>query len=368
MKLEIKTSELGKALQIVQGLTSTKSTLPILSNILLETTGKNLVLTTTDLEVAIAHTVIPEVVHEEGSLTIPGKKLYDAIREMPEGVINISVKKGNTATVQYNTINFKLVGLPKEEFPKIPTIKEKESIGLPQKMLLEMIEKTSFAVSKDETRYVLNGVLIEIKQNTLKLVATDGRRLAHIRREIKNTKKIAAKVIVPIKTIQEVSKLLSPDKEEEISIGIDKNHLIFQLQQTTIITRLIEGEFPNYEQVLPKEAKEKIEIDREDFIRGLKRANIFTTQDSQAIRLEVSKNKMVISKTTPELGQITEEVATTYTGPADLSIGFNPEYLLDVLKHLPDKIIKFEITAADKPGVIRLGEEYIYIVLPMQLV
>ncbi len=226
-----------------------------------------------------------------------------------------------------------------------------------------MLSLTNFSMSHDETRYVLNGTLFLFKEKTLTLVATDGRRLAFIKKEFPNIENINKEFIVPFKATLELNRVLK--EEGTLRASLASNQVLFELDGTSIISRLIEGEFPNYEQVIPKEAKEKIKISREDFLQAAKRTGLFTTQDSQSIKLELFKNKMVVSKNSPNIGEAHEEIDIDYKG-AELVVGFNPVYLTEVLKVLSLDEIEFELISGDKPGVIRT-KEYLYLVLPMQL-
>jgi len=343
---------------------SSKNTMPILSNILLEAKKDSVGITATDLDMGIS-TTMPVKPDIEGAITIPAKKFMDIIKELPDsGDISISSKKNNIVTVECGKIVFKIVGLPKTEFPQPPAIKNKDEINLSQKFLKDMIALTVFAVSRDETRYVLNGVLLVMSGKAVKLVATDGRRLAVVERALPQETTIEKKIIIPTKTIQELNRLL--EEEGDVRILFDENQIFFDLGNAVIISRLIEGEFPNYEQVIPKEVKEKIMIDRAAFIAAAKRAMIFTNQDSMAIKLDISKNKMAISKNTPYMGEVREEVGVSYKGK-DLTVGFNPNYIVEVLKNIDSKEIGLELADNDKPGAIRVGTEYVYVVLPMQI-
>ena len=364
MKFKTDKAQLLKITQKVQNAISSKATLPILSNILLELQGNLLKITATDLDIGISSTIEikPE---DEGAITLPAKKFIDIIKELPDSQeISFSTKKNNVATIECNKILFKIIGLPKDEFPQSPEFKNKNTITLPQKFLKNMIAITAFAVSKDETRYVLNGVLLTIKNKTIKLVATDGRRLAVMEKKLQGETTINEQVIIPTKTIQELNRLLG--EEGEVKILFDENQVLFDLGGTLIVSRLIEGDFPNYEQVIPKEVKEKVVVERNAFLSAAKRASILTNQDSIAIKMDISKNRMAISKNTPYMGEVKEELSVVYKG-RDISVGFNPGYIIEVLKNIDSNTVEFELADNDKPGVIRLGSEYVYVVLPMQI-
>ncbi len=367
MKIKCEKETLLNGIQAVYNTTTLKSTLPILSNILLETKKEKIKLTATDLDIGITNDVDVKT-EMEGAVTIPAKRFFDIIKELPQDKeITISAKKNNIIHIECENLFFKLIGLPKEEFPKLPEFKDKDTIVISQPLLKKMLTMTSFSMSYDQTRYVLNGILFIIGPKTLKLVATDGRRLATIEKEVslpKEFEKNPKKAVIPTKAVAELLRALGNDREAKIVFN--ENQVLFNLGQTTIISRLVEGEFPNYEQVVPKEVKDKLRLGRENFLLAVKRASILTSQESQAIKLELFRDKLVVSKVTPELGESREEVSADYKGP-ELVVGFNPSYLIEVLKNLDKPDAELELTSPDKPGVIRTGDGYIYVVLPMQI-
>jgi len=338
--------------------------LPILSNILVEATADNLILTTTDLDIGIVST-IPVKPSIAGAITIPAKKFSDIIKELPDSeAISISVKKNNLVTIDCEKSSFKIMGLPKEEFPQLPEFKDKDSVTLQQKKLRAMLKLTSFAISHDETRYVLNGILVVIKPTFIRLVATDGRRLAMMEDKIQLPKTLERKFIIPTKTINELDRTLGDDGE--VKIFFSDNQIFFDTGSTRIVSRLIEGEFPNYEQVIPKESKDKIAVPRAKFLAAIKRVALFTNPESMAVKVDVARDKVVLSKSAPYLGEARVEIEADYKGK-EMSVGFNPDYLTDHLKCTDQETIYLELVDPDKPGVIRIGSEYVYVVLPMQI-
>lgn len=364
MKIDVSKTALLKSITSVQNAISLRSALPILSNILLETAKDGLSVVGTDLDIGIISTV-PVNITTPGSITVPAKRFVDIIKELPDANISISIKKNNMVHITCENAQFKIMGIPKDEFPKLPEFKDKDTIKLSQSLFKSMLNMTAFAMSRDETRYILNGVYMVIKKNFLRMVATDGRRLALIEREIELEKSIEKNLIIPAKAIQELIRNLKD--EGDIRIAFGGNQVMFDLGDPVIISRLIEGEFPNYEQVIPKEAKDKVVVDRAGLLLATKRVGLLTTQDSQAVKLDIEKDKMVISKNSPDIGEATEEIAVNYSG-SPLSIGFNPNYIIDVLKNLNEQTVGFELQDPEKPGVIRTKEKYVYVVLPMQLV
>ncbi|MDD5465604.1 MAG: DNA polymerase III subunit beta [Candidatus Omnitrophica bacterium] len=363
MKFKVEKTNLVNAIQAVQNIITTKSALPILSNILIDVQLGMVKLTATDLDIGIT-CVIPVDMQEPGAITIPAKRFSDIIKEFPSDIINVGTKKNNQVLVDSDMCQFKIMGLAKEEFPKLPEFKDKKAIKINQGVLKEILSLTAFAVSFDETRYVLNGILFKISKGVLTLVATDGKRLAVAERKLTTAEPEAeVSMVVPIKTIQELNRNLKD--EGELSLVISSNQALFDLGGVAVVSRLIEGEFPDYKQVVPAVSENKMKVQRNQFLLAIKRAALLATPDYQAVKFEVFKNKLVISKSTPDVGEFHEELAVEYQG-RELVIGFNPVYLMDVLKNLNEEVIGLELTDTEKPGVIRISG-YVYIVLPMRL-
>ncbi|MFH1411358.1 MAG: DNA polymerase III subunit beta [Candidatus Omnitrophota bacterium] len=365
--MEIKTTKeaLLEGIQTVQNAVSLKSSLPILSNVLIEAEKGELNLTATDLDIGICSKITVEIL-QEGAITIPARKFFDIIKALPDGSeVELNTKKNNFVSIKSGKALFKIIGLPKEEFPQLPEFKNKDSIILPQATLKEMLNLTDFAISRDDSRYILTGIYFSIKGDRIDLVATDGRRLAVSKKKLDKKTLIDKNVVIPTKAVQEVKRMLGD--EGEIEIKFSDNQVLFSFGKNYILSRLIEGEYPNYKNVIPEKKGEEMKILREDFLSAAKRASIFTDQDSMAIKLNIKKKKMTISKNTPYLGEAKEEIDVEYSGEEDVEIGFNPRYLIDVLKNLSDAEVCFEVNGANKPGVVRSGSEYTYVVLPMQL-
>jgi len=363
MEIKILKTDLIKTIQTVQNIISTRSNLPILANILIEAGNNNLTLTTTDLDIGIISTTTSEI-EEEGALSVPAKRFNEIIKELPEEEVLISTMKNNSMVIKSGKCFFKILGLPKEEFPKLPEFINKPQLTMEQSVLKNMLNMTHFSISHDETRYILNGALFLFKDNKLTIVTTDGKRLSLIKGDVKENIPPEKPFIVPAKTVYELIRILKD--ENNVEIVFNGSQVKFRIDDTIIISRLIEGEFPNYEQVIPKESKEKLTIQREEFLFGVRRASLLTTQDSQSIKIDILKNKIIISKSNPNIGEAREEIEVAYKGP-EMTIGFNPVYLMDVLKVLPRDELELEIFAPDKPAVIRIEDWYIYLVLPMQL-
>jgi DNA polymerase III subunit beta len=362
MKVKASKETLTKGLEIIQNIISAKATLPILSNILIETQKDKLRLTATDLNIGIS-CVIPVNILEPGAITIPAKRFSGIIKELSDEEVEINTKKNNIVTIETKNCQFKIIGLPPEEFPKLPELKDKEVIKIEQSLLKHMLAQTSFAVSLDEIKYILNGILFKISKDSITLVATDGKRLAVSKNKLTQPASREISFIVPFKTLQELDRNLSEDGELALIIG--QNQVLFDFKDTIIISRLIEGEFPDYQQVIPPTSDQKIKADRQQLLLAVRRAALLATPDYQAVKLELFKDKLVVSKSTPDVGESREEIPVEYRGK-EMMIGFNPVFLTDVLKVLPGTDVELEVSGSEKPGVIR-SQGYIYIVLPMRL-
>ncbi len=366
MKIKVLKSDLLKGLNKVIPSVNQRSTLPILSNILLETVnGGELRITGTDLEVGITNT-IPVTIEEDGAITIPAKKFTDIVREIPTDEVEITVNKNNSISIKSGRAFFKLMGLPKEDYPKFPQFSPSSGTSIDNELLRECITLTSFAISADETRYVLNGALVIIKNKEIKMIATDGRRLAIIQKPIEVDKNVNLEVIVPTKALHEINRNIQQEgKVDIIELG---NQIVFHTDDITIISRLIEGHFPNYDQVIPEEETIEATINKERLLSTIRRVSLLTSFESQAIKIDlVKKNKIIISSRAPNIGESKEEMDIVIKRGEEITIGFNPSYIIDVLKHLDVEEISLCLTSAEKPGVIRGKEGYLYVIMPMQI-
>lgn len=362
MKINVSKDILLAGIQTVQNIVSSRVTLPILSNILIETTDQTVKLNATDLDIGIS-CEYPVNVIEKGSITIPAKRFSDVIRELPSGDIMIHSRKNNQIDIEGNNYQFRLNGLPADEYPKFPEFDKKDQIDIEQKVFKTMLRLTSFAVSHEESRYVLNGVLMAVVDKTITLVATDGHRLAKTENILKHAPQKDFSVILPVKAVHEINRNLKD--EGIVSIVVGHNQVLFNIDGILIATRVIEGEYPNYNQVIPPPVEQKINLNRQEFLSAIRRANLLATPDFQAVKFEVFKKKLVVSKTTPDVGESREEIPIDHKGQ-EFFAGFNPQFLMDFLKNIDVENIDLELAGPDRPMVIRL-ENYLYLALPMQV-
>lgn len=367
MNLTITKDQIIAGLQAVQNVVSTRTTLPILSNVLLRAEEGHLEFTATDLDVTVACKVEAKVT-KPGSTTLPVKKLFGIVREL-NGEIDIETDEKNIASIRSGSSFFKIHGLAAEEFPPLPNFKDDKKVTLPQENIRAMIKKTSFAVSTDESRYVLNGIFISLKDGKMTLVATDGRRLALVDEEVDLGEKSTGEFIVPAKAVNELNRLLQATGNVELKFG--ENQASFSLKDdkgfsVLLITKLIEGNYPNYRQVIPGEAKERIALVREELMQALRRAEIMTSEKANSVRLTFGKNLLTITANSPEVGEARETIAINYKGK-ELAIAFNPRYLIDPLTALSEDEVFIELIDELSPGVIKINGPFLYVVMPMRL-
>jgi DNA polymerase-3 subunit beta len=363
MKFSATKEKILEGLQQVQNVVSTRTTLPILSNVLLQAKEGAVHLTTTDLDVGVRGSFEASV-DKPGATTLPARRLFTIIRELPSSEISVEVDGKNAASIRSGQSFFKILGLPEEEFPPLPKFENAKMVTMRQKDLREGLRKTAYAISTDETRYVLNGVLFSFKENKLTLVATDGRRLAMLDIELEFPRSHEADIIVPTKAVTELQRLLKDDGEVKISVG--SGQIAFDLNNTLLVSKLIEGNYPNYKQVIPSEAKERVTLERETFLNSLRRVSLLASDKSNSIKLNFSKNNIEITANTPEVGEAKESLPVAYKG-RDFSIAFNPEFLMAPLRNLTEDEIFFDLIDEMSPGVLKIQTPFLYVLMPMRV-
>lgn len=363
MKFKILKAALLEGLQKVQNVVGSRSTLPILANALLTAEDKKLWLTTTDLDITIRCAVEAEV-QKGGSTTLPVKRISGIAREMPDKAIEFEIDEKDVATLKCESSYFKIIGLKGDEFPPMPKTESNYCYHLDQGVFKEMLRKTSYAASTDETRYVLNGVLLNFKGNKLAIVATDGRRLALVEQEVEFPKEAEASVIVPTKTVNELMHTLGD--EGELRIRATAAQITFEFSDVVIASKLIEGTYPNFRQVIPAKCEERVTVERETLFTALKRVALLNTDKSNATKLTFGKNKIVITTITPDVGEARETVPVKYAGK-EITVAFNPEYMMDPLKNLNNDEIFVELTDDLSPGVIKCDIPFLYVLMPMRI-
>ena len=363
MKFSVSKEKLLAGLQTVQNVVSTRTTLPILSNVLLHAADGQLRLTTTDLDVGVSG-VIDAQIEKPGATTLPARRLANIVRELPAAEVQIEIDAKNVASIRCGQSFFKILGLPEEEFPPLPKFEGAKTFTIHQKALRDALKKTSYAISTDETRYVLNGILFSFKENKLTMVATDGRRLALVDLEVEVPRSQEVEIIVPTKCVTELGRLLGDEGDVKMSVG--ENQIAFEIGGSLLVSKLIEGNYPNYRQVIPGEAKERITLERETFLNAVHRVSLLSSEKSNSVKLVFTKNNIEIGANTPDIGEARESLAVAYKG-REFSIAFNPEFLQAPLRALPNDEIFLDLIDEMSPGVIKIQTPFLYVLMPMRI-
>jgi DNA polymerase-3 subunit beta len=363
MKFSLSKEKLLEGLQTVQNVVSTRTTLPILSNVLLQAGEGTLRFTTTDLDVGIRASV-EAAVEKIGATTLPARRLATIARELPSNEITIEVDTKNVATIRSGPSFFKILGLPEEEFPPLPKFENAKNFTIRQKDLRDGLKKTAYAISTDETRYVLNGILCSFKDSKLTLVATDGRRLALVDIELEFPRSHETEIIIPTKAVSELQRLLTDEGDLKLSIG--ENQVAFEVNGAFLVSKMIEGNYPNYRQVIPGETKERVTLERVLFLDAVHRVSLLASEKSNSVKLVFTKNNLEIAANTPEVGEARESLAVPYKG-RDFSIAFNPEFLMAPLKNLTTDEVFLDLIDEMSPGVIKIQGPFLYVIMPMRI-
>ena len=363
MKFKVAKSTLLEGLQAVQNVVGIRSTLPILSNVLLTAAKGKLTLTTTDLDVSVRCTIDAEV-SKTGAGTLPARRLASIIRELPDSVVEIAIDDKDVATVECSSSNFKIIGLSKDEFPPTPKADGKYSYTIEQSVFKEMLKMTHYAASNDETRFVLNGVLLSFKEGKLTVVATDGRRLALVEHEVEFPTEAETDMIIPTKAVNELHHTLAD--EGDLKIFAKDNQVLFEFGNISVSSKLIEGTYPNYKQVIPAQCDERITIERESLLTALKRVSLIVTDKSNAMKVTFDDNNLELLLNVPDVGEARDTIPIKYSGKK-LSVAFNPEFMMDPLRNLTGDEVFFELTDEISPSVIKCSIPFLYVLMPVRI-
>jgi DNA polymerase-3 subunit beta len=371
MKLTIQRENLLKGLQKSQSVAEKRSSMPVLSNVLLEAKDQQLHLTATNLEVSFIGSHEANV-SKEGAITIQARKFYEIVKELPFPEVSISEKENQWVNLSSGRKEYNLVGLPADEFPQVMKYEDISWVNMDAALLKEMIDKTIFAVSTEETRYNLSGIYFEKVEDQdpvgLKLVATDGHRLSFILKPLPEVTKFAFDkgIIIPRKGMQELSRLL--EESQQVQVAFQENTAIFRKDESTLIMRLIDGDFPDYNTVVPKDCNRVLEVDRSGFVEMLRRMSIISTDRYRGIRCKIHADNMQIISNNPEIGDAREEIPVTYQGE-EMTIAFNPRYFMETLAVMDSKVVSAKMIDESSACIIS-GEEdegFFAVVMPMRL-
>lgn len=364
MKFTITQEAFAEGLQNAVSAVNPRSTLPILSNVLLQAADGHLVLTSTDLDFTV-RTKVPAKIGKTGSTTLPAKRLSTLVKDLPKTDIEVEIDAKSVATLRSGAGVYKIFGLPEAEFPGMPAFDGAVEFTLKSADLKDALRKTHYAISLDETRYVLNGIFFSFKGDKLTLVATDGRRLALaevIDLEIPSSQE--REFIVRTKAIHELMRALRDDGD--VTIRLAQNMVQFDCGPTTLISKLVEGNYPNYVQVIPTKVNERVTVEREALLNAVRRVSLLNNEKTASVRLNFSKGNIDITSNTPEVGEARESMAVNYKG-REISIAFNPEFLMAPLRYLQEDQVHFELIDDISPGVIKINAPFVYVLMPMRV-
>ena len=363
MKFKIVRSRFLDGLRSVQNIVAGKGSLPILQNVLLEAKGKELCMTTTDLDISIRSICECEVV-EQGNSTIPVKLLFNAVAKVAEGEVQVSVDAHERAEITAGSAKFKLAGMPAMEFPRLPQDEDAYSYSIPQATLKEMLRKVAYAASQDDTRRTLKGVLMSFKDGKLTMVATDGRRLALVESENEFPKDAERDIVLPSKAVSELQRSLGG--EGDVSVLVQKSQVCFKLNNMMIYSKLMDDVYPNYRQVIPRETAESIEVDRQLLLDALDRVSVMTMDEAHSTKLIFENGKLTITSASSDIGEAKDIVPIKYAGEK-IEIMFNPTYVMDALKAIDDDSVVVHINDGHSPAVIKCAIPFLYVLMPLRI-
>jgi len=371
MNINIERSEFHKAITKVEGIISAREIRSVLSNILIETAENKITLTTTDLEMGIKTSVSAEIV-KPGKITLPAKKLSQAVREFRSSSINLEADENFKINIQdkdrKSAARISLMGASSEEYPVIPTLPDNAFRKFPSALISEMIRKTSYSMAEEDARYVFNGLYIINKGTAVSFVGTDGRRLSRVEREFPEDLPFQDGIILPNKAVRELQKLLDNEDGGTIAYEEKDRRIHFRLGEVVLIAKLIEGQYPDYQQVIPKKLGEKLNLDRARLESSLRQVAVMAAEPSRQVRLSFQSGSLNISSSTPDLGEAQDSMETSYEGE-ELTIAFNSNYIMDIIKTLTGEEVQVSFTSSNAPAVLLDPQDksFIAVIMPMKI-
>lgn len=374
MKFRINKDHFSNGLQQVLNIVGSRSTMPILNNVLLEAKENHVTLTTTNLDLGIQCQIKADI-SEQGNTTLPVRKLATIVRELPKEEVHVEVNDDNLAQINSGGSSFKIMGIAADEFPPLPTFENRNVFELSQTDFVSMLKSVSYAQSSDENRYILNGVYLKFEDEKLTLVATDGRRLALTSVDLVTGDENDGSLILPAKTVAELERLMG--KGEKVKIAFDNRQTAFEINLNDsgdsglvdhlyLVSKIVEGNYPNYQQVIPKETEHRVKVERELMLDCVHRAALVTSDKSNSVELKMSQNLLEISASSPEYGESHESMAIAYDGP-EVRVSFNPYFLMEPLKALTKDEIFFEFKDHLSPGTFKTLDNFLCVVMPLRL-
>ena len=373
MKFVISTQEFNFLLSKCNNVVALKPTIPILSNFLIEAVGNDIVVTATDLTVGIRCQLEGKVI-EEGAVAIPARRFSQLLRELTTANVEVSANANDLVEVSSGASRFKINGMTKSEYPALPDVEEAAKISFKEHELKEMLYKTSFSVSKEDNRYALTGVLMQVREGRATFAGTDGKRLSRSFIAVDVDKNLSGSWIIPYKAVDEVMKNLT-DSDDEVSIYLMDDKIAVDTQTSRVITKLLTGDFPDISRIIPQKSESIVTLHREELMSLLRQVSLFTTESAQSVRFSLSEGELRLMANTSEVGEGKVSMPANYTGP-NCDIAFNPIYFLDVLRHSKSEVVSLLVSDAYSPGVVTDQEEVssspdelnpLFVLMPMRL-
>jgi DNA polymerase III subunit beta len=375
MELTVGKADLQKELQLCQGVVEKRSTIPILSNVLLRAADGRLQIAATDLDVTILSSTAARVV-TPGGVTIEAKRLFDVVRSMPDDDVHFTLQDNNSMLIESGTAKFRLLGLPAEDYPTLPTVDVAEAFTIPLDELKTMVGKVKFAITHEETRFQLNGALLKIQPNKMEMVATDGHRMALINFPSgitgKGKKGTDLTILIPRKALDEILRL-EGGENGTVRFGVSDNQLFFEAGDRRLLARMIDVNFPNYMEVISRDNDRRVMVDRERLLSTIKRISLVANERTRAVRFDFAPGKLTVSSTNPELGDARETVPIDYAGQP-FFVGLNAAYVMDFLSATDTPSVSLDLKDENSQCIGRpastaedLPYDYLYVVMPMRL-
>ena len=363
MKLKVSKEAVNAGLQRVLSVVAARSTIPVLSNVLFRAEDGRLWLTATDLDVSV-RVGVEGTVEEAGGTTLPARTVAGVLREAPGPEVEMETAEGEATDIRSASAFFRLRGIAEEDFPPMPTFGEGPSYTVEAPVLRAMLQRTGYAASVDETREVLNGVVLVFREGKLTAVATDGRRLALIEQEVEFAREHEGELILPSKTVAELIRVL--DEEGTVRLARAGSQVMFRTESMVLASKLIDGTFPNYRQVIPSASETRIAIERELLLNAVRRVALLTSERSNSVKLVFGSNRLQISASSPDIGEASETLSVKYDG-TEIAVSFNPDFIVEPLRNLVTDEVYIELTDEMNPGVIKTDDPFLYVLMPMRM-
>lgn len=364
MKVIISKIDLTTLIGKIQNVVPSKPAIPILANILVEAIDGHLIMSATDLTVSMrVHTEAK--VQEEGSITLPAKRFFQLARELTAPMVEIHLESADVATIHSGSSHFKIHGMTKEEFPALPDISSAMTLNLQTQTLKDMLSKTAFAAARDDSRQVLNGILLQTINSQATFIGTDGKKLAKIHTELDTPASSQGSYILPIKAVEEMVRLLDP-KEERVKLSLLQDKVAIEVGSSLLISKLISGQYPDISRIIPEKKAQPIHLHRDELTSLLRQVSLFTSENSSSVRFTFTDGELHLSATSGEIGEGKVHMPVNYGGEK-IDIAFNPSYFLDILRHSKDETVNFDVSDSYNPGLITDSSNAMFVLMPMRL-